>query len=446
MLRREMGAFVRAHELRLLHVVRPDDAHEDVTTLAASMEFHADGRGPVVVLDDACLGPDGGWPERVEHLRGEHASRNEAVPGLLGPFVWEDEHRDRDPVARFGAAARAFADTLPTGSSILTIVLAPSRVDDPARWNHEVGALLDRAELRDVRLVVSDQGEAASQAERLGGLARGFVLRIDALDMEALARTVTYGANGEPSLSRFGRAGPRVALPNPSGDARTARFAAVEPPVRRGQFEVPPEPPARARAKAALIEAAAAAQSSRMVDAYTTQVQAVDAAQSATPEELVAHQMCLAGYALGAGHPDTAVENFELAARWAEGAELSALQAQALLAIGAIHEAANRHEGAAAAFGLAGSLAERASSPVLAVGAWLSAARHAERLDNLPEAVGAYGHAIRLSDTDPDVAAAVDAPAIRRRLAAVLERLELAVDAARLRDRSDASAQPGASE
>lgn len=443
-LRRELGAFVRAHELRLLHVERPDDAHGEVVNLARAMECHADARGPVVVLDDAFLGPGGGWTERVERLRGEHAKRVEAVPGLLGPFVWSDEHRERDPVARFGAAARAFADTLPKGSPVLTLVLAPTRIEDAGRYRHELAAVLERVELRDVRFIVADRGEAGSVAALLGTQARRYVVAIDELDMDALARTITYGPDGAPSLARFGRAGPKVALPNPSGDAHSARFAAVEPPVRRGQFEAPPASPASSRAKAAAIEAAAAAQRSRMVDAYTVQVQAVDEAARATPEEMVAHQMCLAGYALGAGHPETAVECFEVAARWAGGAGLLAQEAQALLAIGAIHEATSRHGDAAAAFGLAGRLAEQGESPVLAVGAWQSAALHAERLDNLPEAAGAYGHAIRIASADPSVAEAVDLPAIRRRLAAVLERVEFAEHASAIRD--SRAPQPEASE
>lgn len=177
-LRLALSGFTRAHELRLLHVDREDDAHNEVITLAAAMEFHADARGPVVVLDDASLGEGGGWPERVERLRAEHARRDEAVPELLGPFVWEDEHAEREPVARFGAAVRAFADTLPRGSAILTVALTPSRVEDAERWSHELGALLDRPELADVRWIVADLGEAAPQAERLGAHARRHRLRL----------------------------------------------------------------------------------------------------------------------------------------------------------------------------------------------------------------------------------------------------------------------------
>ncbi|MBX3271973.1 MAG: hypothetical protein KF729_17020 [Sandaracinaceae bacterium] len=413
MLWRELGAFVREPALRVLHVEREDEAQGALLRLCEALEWHADARGPVTIFEDAA-GPGGeGWAARVERLRAEHARRAEAAPGALGPFVWTEEHRAHAELARFAAAARAWLDALAPVAPSATLVLAPARVEDPARWHRDLAALFEAPGLSAVRWVIADAGEAAPCARALGASARLHRVVIDPPDVGAWASTMTRAPDGTPELSRVGRAAPRVALPG-------GGYAAVVPPARPDRVEVPAAP-AEAFAKAAMLEAAAAASAGRAADALAAQVEAVDHAQALGAEALIAAQLALGVRALEAGDEGAAVDHLEHAARWACAAEQAPLEGSARLALGAVHEAAGRHPDAAREYGEAGRAAERAGSPVLAAGAWQTAARHAERLGQLAAAAASLGRAIRVAEADAAVAAATDAEGMRRWVARLLD-------------------------
>jgi len=432
--RRHAGAFVRRAELRLLHVRAGADVRGEVLEILGAMEFHADARGPVVVLEDASLEPERGWPERVERLRAEHAARVDASPDLFGAFVWTDEHLERIGVARFGAAARAFSDTLPASSSTLTLVLAPTRVDDAVRWREDLDVLLTTHEWRALRWVVVDEGEGAPIAAHLEHAARSCEVDPDPFDLGALAASIQIPRDprdpekivGAPYLGRFGRAGPQGVLP----------------PDRRAPG-VDPRADADPRwAHQRFIAAAAAAQGGDLLKAVELQGEACDYAQSGPPRVMVIHRMTLAGYVLAAGDRGKAADEYADAARWASGGELHGLEAQARLSRGSILESLERHPEAAAEYAAAAEGAERAEEPVLAIAAWRAAGRHAEALGNDAEAVGAYGQAMRIADTDRDAAQAADAPGIARQLAEVLRRLELGEEAAGVDELAERLSEP----
>jgi len=417
--RRHAGAFLVAGELRLLHITAQAEERAEVLTILAALEFHADARGPVVVLPDAAAGPGRGWAYRVERLRAEHAARTEADQPL-GPFVWSDEHTERDPIARFGAAARAMVDaiaTMPESSSTLTLVLAPTQIEEPATWCAELRALLERPELAAVRWIVVDEGQGAPVAAKLSAVegktwARAHEVAPEPFDLGGLSASIEVAEDGTVDLRRFGRAGPK----------------GVRPPARRGRDEPAPDATLDARL---VLAAAAAAQSGDFVTAVKTQKAACDRTQQGPAEPHILCQMTLAGYLLAGGHPDASAAQYETAAQLAADAEHVELEAQARLARGAIFETQGQHREAVAEYCLAARGAEQGEqSAVTAICAWCAAGRHAESLGNNLESIGAYTEALRIARKNPDAATVADAPSIARQLAEVLRRVELAKQAA----------------
>lgn len=424
---------------RALHVTLGTELRTLGLRALAAREADADHRYAVVLLEDVFTEGEGGWPERAERLVQGHAERVAAYgeAGLpIGALALPAETYET-PLGRFGATVRAYLETLRAPIEGLAVVLAPTRIEAPARWRAEVEALLAREELAAVRwaLVEPDAPHLSDLVAKLGPIARACPCLVDEgqLSRELSAMSAARSAAGAEGPAAAGMAWPQgVDLP--------------PRPMKPGLRAAPPEPTPEERYRHALsthvLHAAAAARQGDIGLATTHQREARNlAAQQGDAPGLVAQELTLGGYALAAGELDAALARFENASGWAYEAELFVQVAIARLSAAMIHVVQQRPLVAMERYADGARWAEHAGETLLAIEGWRLAGQLAVELEREDEAIQAWSRAVLLAGQDPEAAGMSSMSELSRLLARTLRGRGLHEQASAIEASIEASTQ-----
>jgi tetratricopeptide (TPR) repeat protein len=381
----EEGAwFARARELRLLWVAAQAALRATALTCCSRFEYHADNRSLYVVAETPWNG------ERVRALSDAFVQRfEEKAQGLrragieVGGFARVEG--DEASWAGFGHALRRACEALRPPLQGITVVLAPSRVEDAAAFVNELRALVAASLLQDVRWIVieSDSRHQERLLRELGpGRALGVEFRIDeAQQQRDLAALVgPLPAEGSPPAlpppwgpwaSRG--AMPRVTAPRRSDDRAPAsdeqlRANGLSPAYVKGGGQ---------ELQRLMLLAALALRQGRLGDAIELQARtAALCGRLELPREQVIHLLVLGGYQLAAAQSAQARASYRAAAELAVRGELPLQAAQAELGLGMLEALEQRPE-ALQHYAQAAQLSERAQLTPLAIECWRMAGQFA---------------------------------------------------------------------
>src|SRR5690606_37796197 len=157
--------FVRDRSLRLLHVIADGSLHEAAVEILASQEYRTTNRSPFVILQEPHKRGDPGWERRVITARRQHELRRTQM-------AEHGEALGELPAAPAPKGSVGLAEQLgqhllvrPEGTEGLVVLLAPSHVEAPERWQQAIGVLLSLKGLAEARFVIVDRERSS-----LGGL------------------------------------------------------------------------------------------------------------------------------------------------------------------------------------------------------------------------------------------------------------------------------------
>lgn len=442
----ELSWFVRASELRLLHVRTTADLRPTAVRLAAAQELHPANTSPWFVLEDPFTAEDPGWLARLERLRAQHVARRER-------FAEEGEHlpelRARpaasQPLAAFGAQLGQLLQARAPWHQGLVVVLAPTRVEPSHAPLDDLRTLLDSPSLAAVRWVLIEPAPAQldALAAALGEhLALRFDYRVD--DDEAqrdLARLLDAAEQAPPDVSgpaRVGAAWPAGASPPPRKNHPPADPEAIDALLRQEGITLPLAGARGAELSRSVLRAAQALRRKQVAEAVRHQARARDLCVEADlPREAVLMELVLGAYLLAANEPGRAAEVYRSASDRAERAGLPDLGAQAHIALGALHVRAGQRADAAVAYARGAELAHEARSAILTIEALRLAGQAQLDLRNEGEALRLWTSAIEVAGAaQPAEAKASSAAEVARALAALLGKRGLRDKAAALVERS----------
>jgi hypothetical protein len=371
--------FVRARELRLLHVTCSPSLRASALRVLLAGEFHAQNRSPFIAFEDTYTANDRGWRERSLRL-GKHWEERFSAAILDGFELGELDHHapaTGDDLAAFAVWLARVLDALRAPLHGAVVVLAPTRVEDPNGFERELGELVARRELRDIRWIVLQGGDAP-----LGGL-------IEHLAASALsARCAEDPAAFDRDLSDLGNAIDPIAVGPARGGAAWPR--GVLPPSRPGDrlpsaaqeeqrdlelaaagINAVLAGPDGARMQQHMILGAVAARRGSGAEACGQQSEAVRIAYEAgaTREALLQH-LALAGYYHAFGYVAEAEREYTAIAQRAAEWECAHEAAQAHLALGLLAANAGRSADGATHYAQAAEAAERGQAATLAIECW----------------------------------------------------------------------------
>jgi len=424
--------FARATELSLLHVTCSADLRGAVLkTLAGNIEFHPDNRSPVIVLEDAWTTRDPGWRVRaqrmVEHWEGRVrvlAEEGIEVGSPSGP-----PPASADPFGAFGGWLDHVLRAIRSPLRGLVVILAPTRIEDPAAFEEELRVLVARPELATARWVVVDVQEAP--LDGLHGELGDRALRCECVrDDDAFAKDLdTMLASADPEMpgpAKVGAAWPRGVIP-------PARPGEPHPPSEEEQQSMDVELAAAganpvlaggqgARMQLHMVAAATSLRRGDEERALEQQAEACRIAyESGAQREALVQHLVLASYELAAGMEARAHADYSSASQRAEEWGCSLEHAQANLALALLEGRYGRHAEAAAHYGRAAESAGAAGATGLAIESWRLAGQMAAEANLEEGAAECFQRAIELAeDTDPQAARSSSAPEAARQLAARL--------------------------
>ena len=382
----EEGAwFARARELRLLWVATEAGLRATALRCCARLEYHADNRSLYVLNETAWSGA-----QRVRALSASFEQRFAERAGALrqagievGPFT--STGAEDVSWAGFAGTLRRACQALRAPLRGITLVLAPSRVEEAAAFVAELRALATAPLLEDVRWIVieSDSRHLEQLVQELGpARALAIEFRIDAgqqqRDLAALAGPVP--AAGEPPLPpppwgpwSSGGAMPKLAPPARSDDP---------PPPSDEQLRAHGLSPAYVKGggqalQRLMLHAALALRQGRQSAAIELQARTVALCEAlGLVREQLIHLLVLGGYQLAAALPARARESYRRASELAldQGQLLPAAQAQ--LGLGMLDASEQKPE-ALHRYATAAELSERAQLVPLAIECWRMAGQFA---------------------------------------------------------------------
>lgn len=397
--------FVRDRSLRLLHVIADASVHEAVVEILAAQEYRTTNRSPFVILQEPHKRADPGWERRVITARGQHELRRTQM-------AEHGEALDELPAAPEPNGLVGLAEQLgqlllvrPEGTVGLVVVLAPSYVEAPERWQQALGVLLSLKGLDAARFVIVDRERSS-----LGGL----VSRHEARAMTVTCRVegespkaIVAGALDDEILGFDGPVGAR-----PKGVIPPRRIH--DPPAR------PPEPAALQQlevSRTALL-ASVAIEEGRMPDAVAHQRRARDVSMEAgRVEQAVMMELVLGGYLLTADAVAQAEESYLRASATAEAAALPDKAAMARLALGSSRLVRGDRTGALVEFARAATLAEQGGHDALALHACRLTGDVARELRMDAQAIAFWAKAIEIAERDPATAPLTSAGLVALQLA-----------------------------
>ncbi|MBZ0116562.1 MAG: hypothetical protein K8H88_06200 [Sandaracinaceae bacterium] len=426
----DAGWFARARELKLLHVQCSSTLRDAALRVLAATEFHADNRSPFVVLAETHTVADDGWETRSKRIV-KHWDERFAASMLDGLELGELEQRaptSSAPLVAFGVWLARVLDALRPPLKGLVVVLAPTRVEDAASFERDLTELVARRELRAVRWMVLELGNAP-----LGGLIAS--LGSAALscrcaeDTDALDRDLATIAGGMDPVAngpaRSGAAWPRGILPPSRPGERTPTRAQEEQrdlDLAAAGINVVLAGPDGTRMKQHMLLASVAARKQASADAFTHQLAATRIAYDAgaTREALLQH-LVLAGYYHSFGHVPEAEREYATVAQRAEEWGCALETAQAHLALALFAALGKRHAEAAEHYSVAAVAAQRADALTMAIECWRLAGQLAVELGLETRAIECWRRAIELvHEGTVELAKASSAPEAARQLARLL--------------------------
>lgn len=383
-LQHEGAWFARARELRLFWVAAQAALRATALTCCSRFEYHADNRSLYIVVETP-------WSaDRVAAL-GDAFTRGfeQKAQGLrragIGVGGFARVEGDGASWAGFGRALRRACEALKPPLSGITLVLAPSRVEDSAAFADELRALVTASLLEDVRWIVieSDSRHLERLLRELGpARAQGVECRID----EAQQQRDLAALAGPPSP-----AGSQPPLPPPWGPwASHGAMPRVAPPPRSDDGVPPSDEQLRANGlspgyvkgggqelQRLMLQGALALRQGRLGDAIELQARtAALCGRLELPREQVIHLLVLGGYQLAAAQPAPARESYRAATELAVRGELPLQAAQAELGLGMLDALEQRPE-ALQHYAAAAQLSERAQLSALAIECWRMAGQFA---------------------------------------------------------------------
>lgn len=397
--------FVRDRSLRLLHVIADGPLHEAAVEILAAQEYRTFNRSPFVILQEPHKRGDPGWERRALTARRQHelrrtqmAERGEALGEL--PAAPE-------PQGLVGLAEQLGQLLLvrPEGTEGLVVLLAPSYVEAPDRWQQAIGVLLSLKGLDAARFVIVDRERSS-----IGGLVSRH---------EARAMSVTCRVQGESPKAILAEAldDEILRFDGPVG----ARPKGVIPPRRRDDPPArPPDPAALQQlevSRSALL-ASVAIEEGRMPDAIAHQRRARDVSMEAgRVEQAVMMELVLGGYLLTTGAVAHAEESYARASATAEAAALPDKAAMARLALGSSRLVRNDRTGALVEYARAAMLAEQSGHDALALHACRLTGDVARKLHMDAQAIAFWAKAIEIAERDPATAPLTSAGLVALQLA-----------------------------
>lgn len=421
--------FARATELSVLHVTCSGDLRgAALKTLVGAIEFHPDGRSPVIVLEDSWSTAERGWRVRAQRMVEDWEGRVRvlAEEGIeLGTLAGRGP-ASTEPHAAFGGWLNLVLQAVRAPLEGLVVLLAPAKIEDTAEFEREMLELIRQPELASARWVIMDMQEASLDAlhEELGERAlRCTCVRDEdaaAGDLEALAASV------DPELTGPGRAGaawPRGVIPPP-------RVGEPAPPTEQEQEAIAIElaaagvnpvlvGPEGARMRQHMLSAAAQLKRGEGRRAVDHQAEACRIAyESGAEREALIQHLVLAGYKLAAGMESEAYADYQSAAQRASEWGCAMEHAQASLALALLEARYGRHVEAAAHYANGAAAALAADARALAIECWRLAGQMAAEA-GLDERAGECFHgAIELAeDSEPNIAKSSSAATAARQLA-----------------------------
>ena len=460
-LQQEIAWFVRAGELRLLHVTTDATLRGGALDLVMAHEHHADNRGLFLRLDDPMADVGRGWGARIQRLKEQIAEKTASLKPA-GIHL-----RPLDEVAVPGQGRRAeFAATLLNVARVLVapltnvvVVMAPVRVESPELFVEDMAALIRAPQLGHVRwIVVEADGRALTPlVTGLGERALACSCLVD----ESAAED-DLAAMGAANVADLGNSGAGAAATPAPGISKPRPWRApgampdVEPPARIGQSRPVSDRDLVAAGlapgfvngggeamKRLVLGGALAMRQGKTTDALTLQARAAAlCGEMHMPREQVINLHVLGGYLIAASLPDRAREIYARSGEIARSHGLADAEASSELALGMMAMGEGRAAQAAKHYAAAGDLAEVAKVPPLAIECWRMAGQLAldAKLDG--SAVECWKRALAVAgELDPAVAKATSAAEVARALAAVCRKRGLRAQADELDRRSIAIEQ-----
>jgi tetratricopeptide (TPR) repeat protein len=398
--------FVRAREVRVLHVRTRDELRATALRLIAAQELHPENRSPWVILEDPSTTDSDGWLARVERLRAQHASRRNRM-------AEEREHLPElperptaaEPLTAFGAQLAQLLDARADWHEGLVVVLAPTRVERPRAVCDALRALLDARPLGAVRWVFIDPEPAALEpvAAHVGEQAMRTVFLVD--DAEAqrdLANMLDAAERAPTDISgpaRIGAAWPPGVSPPPRPGWPSADPETIDALLREEGLDLPLAGARGTELGRAVLRGAQALRRGHAAQAVQHQTRACSICiESGLLREATIMQLVLGAYLVAAGDAGRAMQTYASASTQAEWAGVPDLGAQAQLALGALHLRAGERPEAAVAYARGAALARKAGSAILTIEAMRLAGQAQLDLGHEEEAVRVWAAALEVAE------------------------------------------------
>lgn len=467
----DLSWFVRAREIRVLHVRTSADMRATALRLAAAQELHPENPSPWVVLEDPFTADSDGWPARAERLRIQHEERRKrmAEEGEELPDL-PPRPAATDPLADFGVQLAQLLAAKATWHDGIVIVLSPTRIEDARAACDAVRALLTTKRLHTVRwvLIDSDAGALEPVAAHAGNLAMRSALLID--DAEAqrdLAHLLDAAERAPADISgpaRVGAAWPPGVSPPERRNRPSADPEAIDAILHKEGIDLPLAGARGGELSRAVLRGAQALRGGQALKAVLHQAKARDLCiEAGLSREATLMELVLGAYLVAAADPGLAAQTYQIASNRAEQANLPNLGAEAQIALGALHLRMDERAEAAAAYSRAAALAQKANSAILMIEAlrlagqahlelnheedairlWTAAIEQARKALSgaAPQGSAGVPGAVDIAEPSPPSAAEVKASSaaeVARALAALLRKRGLKERAAALEDESRA--------
>lgn len=453
-LQEEMSWFVRAEEIKALHVTTEATLRRPALDLIAAHEYHADNRALFVPFEDPFSGADHGWSVRTQRLREQLAEKTAAV----APAGIELRPLAEDRIARDTNAASDFATTLMNVRSVLAppitglvVVMAPVRVDMPVELGEEIRALLLSPQLSHVRFVLVEV-DGPWLGPVLEPLGERVLTSSCLVDHDAGKQDLaTAGAATAASLGGFTLPAIAAAYAKRTWRAPGAAPDVAAPPRIEGERVPPPTGELDAvgisqplvegggeALKQLILGAALAMREGRKREAIELQTRAATlCGEMKMLREHIINLMVLGGYLLGTEARERARDTYAYAAQLARTHQLPDAESQAELALGMLNAADQRAPQAAAHYSAAAKLAETAHIIPLAMECWRMAGQLALESGLESSAVDCWKRAIALAGTlEPELAQLTSAAETARALASLCRKRGLVPQASALERQS----------
>ncbi|EYF08102.1 hypothetical protein [Chondromyces apiculatus] len=422
--------FVRARELRVLHVRTTADLRATSLRLVAAQELHPENRSPWVVLEDPSTATSEGWLERLERLRTQHAVRRErmAQEGEALPDL-PPRPAAAEPFAAFGAQLVQLLQAKASWHEGIVVVFAPSRIEHPRPLLDALCALLDAPALAAVRwAVVEPEPSLLDPLAAHVGEQRSMcvVCHVDEDEAQAeLAQRIDAAEQIPAGISgpaRVGAAWPPGISPPTRRDRPLVHPAEIDALLEKEGVDLPLAGTAGVELGHAVLRGAQALRRGDPVEAVQHQARARDICVNARlPRETILMNLVLGAYLLAAGDAGRATRTYAAASELAENEAVLDLAAQAQLALGAIHLRAGERADAAVAYARAAALARNAGITILAIEALRLAGQAQLDLGNRDEASRLWTAALDAAEhAPPEEAKVTSAAEVARSLAALL--------------------------